>query len=111
MSTLTLEDVAVRYTKRGVSALAGYSDVILPGEWLGLIGPNGAGKSSLLKAIAGLVRSDGRLAVDGVVLDDLNDRSRAALVAYVAQDPLIPNDMTTREYVLLGRTPYIGYFC
>jgi iron complex transport system ATP-binding protein len=110
MSTLTLEDVAVRYNKRGVSALAGYSDVILPGEWLGLIGPNGAGKSSLLKAIAGLVRSDGCLAVDGVVLADLNDRSRAALVAYVAQDPLIPNDMTTREYVLLGRTPYIGYF-
>lgn len=110
MSTLTLDDVGVRYSKRGASALAGYSDVIAPGEWVGLIGPNGAGKSSLLKAIAGLVRSDGRLVVDGVDLNDLNDRARAALVAYVAQDPLIPPDMTAREYVLLGRTPYIGYF-
>jgi iron complex transport system ATP-binding protein len=31
-------------------------------------------------------------------------------VAYVAQDPLIPDDMTTFDYVLLGRTPYVGYF-
>ena len=40
----------------------------------------------------------------------MSDRGRAALVAYVPQAPLIPDDMTVSEYVLLGRSPYIGYF-
>ncbi len=31
-------------------------------------------------------------------------------MAYVAQDPLIPDDMCVSDYVLLGRTPYVGYF-
>ena len=37
-------------------------------------------------------------------------RRRAALVAYVPQSPLMPDDMTGGEYVLLGRNPYMGYF-
>jgi iron complex transport system ATP-binding protein len=28
----------------------------------------------------------------------------------VAQEPLIPDDMCVFDYVLLGRTPYVGYF-
>ena len=28
----------------------------------------------------------------------------------MAQDPLIPDDMCVFDYVLLGRTPYVGYF-
>ena len=75
-----------------------------------MIGPNGAGKSSLLRAVAGLLASDGEVLVGGEHLSGLSDRERAARVAYVAQNPLIPDDMTTFDYVLLGRTPYIGYF-
>jgi iron complex transport system ATP-binding protein len=75
-----------------------------------LIGPNGAGKSSLLKAIAGLVRATGSILVGDVVLDGGDPRGRARQVAYVAQEPLIPDDMNVFDYVLLGRTPYIGYF-
>ena len=37
-------------------------------------------------------------------------RRRAALVAYVPQEPMMPDDMTAFEYVLLGRTPYVAYF-
>ena len=91
-------------------ALSGFSDSVDAGEWVGLIGPNGAGKSSLLRAIVGLVDSSGSIEIDGTPLDQLSDRDRAKHVAYVAQDPLIPDDMTAYEYVLLGRTPYISYF-
>ena len=80
-----------------------------PGEWVGIIGPNGAGKSSLLRAIAGLVAARGTMSVDGIDLAGLGDRERAQRIAYVPQEPLIPADMTVFEYVLLGRTPYIGY--
>jgi molybdate transport system ATP-binding protein len=42
-----------------------------PGEVLAILGPNGAGKTTLLRSITGLTPIDeGRLAVDGVVLDD-----------------------------------------
>jgi iron complex transport system ATP-binding protein len=115
VSALTLSDVGVSYGRKARRdsapiALHPFTDTIGSGEWVGLIGPNGAGKSSLLKAVAGLVGSTGVISVDGVPLAALSHRERAALVAYVPQEPLIPPDMTAREYVLLGRTPYIGYF-
>ena len=108
MSDLVLTDVEVCYD--GHRALAAFSDRIGSGEWVGVIGPNGAGKSSLLKAIAGLVPCGGRIGVGDVTLSDLDQRRRAQLVAYVAQEPVIPDDMSVFDYVLLGRTPYVGYF-
>ena len=111
MGELRCDAVGVRYGRgEQAAALAPFTDTIHRGEWVGLIGPNGAGKSSLLKAIAGLVRHDGQVLVGGDALGDLSDRARAARVAYVPQEPLIPDDMSTSEYVMLGRTPYIGYF-
>ncbi|MEM1335963.1 MAG: ABC transporter ATP-binding protein, partial [Actinomycetota bacterium] len=113
--SLELSDVGVRYaSRRGRAAdrpaLSPFRAEVSAGEWVGVIGPNGAGKSSLLRAIAGLVDHDGRVLVDGVDLTGARERVRASKVAYVAQEPIIPDDMTTREYVLLGRTPYVGYF-
>jgi iron complex transport system ATP-binding protein len=110
MSTLTMVDVGVKYSRRGAPALAGHTETVAAGEWLGLIGPNGAGKSSLLKAVVGLVDHTGDIRLDDESLSAMSDRDRAAHVAYVAQDPLIPDDMTAHEYAMLGRTPYIGYF-
>ncbi len=108
MSIVELREVTVRYGRRTV--LTSFTDRVGSGEWLGVIGPNGAGKSSLLRAIAGLVESDGTIVVDGHDLATLTNRERARLVAYVPQEPLIPDDMTVFDYVLLGRTPYVSYF-
>ena len=103
MGTLELREVTVSYGKRRV--VSPFSELVASGEWLGVIGPNGAGKSSLLRAAAGLLAFEGDVLVEGTALSELSDRERAARVAYVAQDPLIPDDMTTFDYVLLGRTP------
>ncbi len=108
MSELLLADVEVTYGDR--VAVAPFSDTVASGEWVGLIGPNGAGKSSLLRSIVGLTEHDGAISIGGDVLGSLSDRERAKRVAYVPQEPLIPDDMTVNDYVLLGRTPYIGYW-
>ena len=108
MSSLGFECVNVRYGAQ--EALYAFTDQVKPGEWLCLIGPNGAGKSSALRAVAGIVPHRGIITVDGAPLFDRSPRRRAALVAYVPQSPLMPDDMTGAEYVLLGRNPYIGYF-
>jgi iron complex transport system ATP-binding protein len=77
------------------------------GEWVTVIGPNGAGKSTLLRAIGGVVRYTGTLALFGRPAHALPRRERARLVATVPQTPAVPPGMTVLDYVLLGRTPYI----
>jgi iron complex transport system ATP-binding protein len=92
-----------------VPVLHAVSCAVPGGDWLALIGPNGAGKTTLLRAVAGLVPYQGRIEVDQADLGALRGRARARLIAYVPQLPVLPPDMTAAEYVLLGRTPYIGY--
>ncbi|HZD87796.1 MAG TPA: ABC transporter ATP-binding protein [Gaiellaceae bacterium] len=82
---------------------------VAAGEWTALIGPNGAGKTSALRALAGLVRYEGEIAVDGRNARALGRRALARLVAYVPQKPETPPELTVAEYVLLGRTPHIPY--
>ena len=108
MSSLGFECLNVLYDKQ--EAVFALTEQVKPGEWLCLIGPNGAGKSSVLRAVAGLVKYRGVITVDGASIDMRSPRRRAAMVAYVPQSPLMPDDMTGAEYVLLGRNPYVGYF-
>jgi iron complex transport system ATP-binding protein len=79
------------------------------GEWVALIGPNGAGKTTALRAIAGLVPYEGRVHVLEDGASALSRKERARRVSLVPQVPLIPDAMTVRAYVLLGRTPHLGY--
>jgi len=51
MALLELSDVTVRYG--GLTAVAGVSFAVEPGEVRAIIGPNGAGKTSLFNAVTG----------------------------------------------------------
>jgi iron complex transport system ATP-binding protein len=104
---ITLDGVGVRYGT--ASALAEVTDQVQAGEWLGIIGPNGAGKTTLLRSIADLVQHDGKITIGGQPTSGLRRRRLARLVAYVPQHPELPPEMTVGDYVLLGRTPHIGY--
>jgi iron complex transport system ATP-binding protein len=105
---ITFGSVTVRYDS--VPALSDLTEQIGSGEWVGIIGPNGAGKTTLLRAVACLLPHDGTITVDGVSVASLSPKALARLVAYVPQQPELPPDMTVGQYVLLGRTPHIGYF-
>jgi iron complex transport system ATP-binding protein len=91
----------------GSRILDGVSGSVGAGEWVTVIGPNGAGKSTLLRAVAGLIPSLGAVEVGGDAR--LPRRERARRVALVPQSPSLPPQMTVAEYVLLGRTPHLGY--
>ncbi len=105
---IAVEDLTVRYG--GVAALERVSMTVGSGEWAGLIGPNGAGKTTLLRAVARLIRGHGQVTLAGQPADRLSHRRLARLVGYVPQQPVLPPGMTVGDYVLLGRTPHIGYF-
>jgi len=104
---IVLDSVSVELG--GVRVVESVSATVEDGEWVALIGPNGAGKTTLLRAIAGLAAPQGGIEVDGDPVGALGRRRLARRVALVPQTPLMPPDMTVAEYVLLGRTPHLGY--
>ena len=97
---LVADDVVVSYG--GVTAVAGMSLEVRPGEALGLIGPNGAGKSSFLAALAGQNRvSRGRVLLEGRDITKLPSYQRARLgVARTFQMTSEFAGMTTFENLL-----------
>jgi iron complex transport system ATP-binding protein len=97
---------------RGISVALGgrrvLSDVSLEvagGEFVAVIGPNGAGKTTLLRAIAGLIRADGGIAIDGVDLKALSLAARAARIAYLPQGHVFHWPLSVADIVGLGRLP------
>ena len=101
-------DVAKRHeTAAGmVSALAGVSLIVEPGESLAVTGPSGCGKSTLLALIAGLdVPTEGAVSVGDQEISSMPDEDRARLrrheTGFVFQsDNLLPF-LTATENVSL----------
>ena len=107
MTFLVAEQITVDAGRQHLVDRVSFS--VARGEWVTVLGPNGAGKTTLLRAIAGLVRCEGEVTLDGRAARPLAMRERARLVALVPQQPLIPTEMTVSEYALLGRTPHLAY--
>ena len=96
--------LAVRY---GVARAVENVDLIVPEQGVvALLGANGAGKSSILKAIAGLIPSEGQLSFAGEDLGRLSARQRVRRgIVYVPEGRQIVGALTVAENLLLG-----GYF-
>lgn len=92
--------------------LADQSVSIPAGKITGLIGPNGSGKSTLLKALCGInPLRKGTVVINDQPLDQLSSRQRAKQIAYLAQTPSVPGDLTVQNLVKLGRYAYChGFF-
>lgn len=76
------------------------------GGWLAVIGPNGSGKSTLLRSVLGFHPHEGQVLVDGTSTAGMPRRRLARQLAYAPQLPVLPEGISTREYVTLGRTPH-----
>jgi iron complex transport system ATP-binding protein len=104
-----LEVDGVTVTAGGRRLVDEVSFAVEAGEWVTILGPNGAGKTTLLKAIVGLWPFRGHVRLAGLPTQSVAPRRLARLVAVVPQKPVVPEELTVAEYVLLGRTPHLGY--
>jgi iron complex transport system ATP-binding protein len=76
------------------------------GELVAVVGPNGAGKSTLARSAAGIQSlSAGAVRWLG---QELKGRKLAKVRAFVPQRPRVPEGITVREAVDIGRSPHIG---
>ena len=95
-------------TRDRTAILHGIDLAVDTGSWVSLVGPNGSGKTTLLFALAGLIPAAGHIEVDGLTPRRAGRRRVARTVAMMPQRPVVPEGVTARELIALGRTPHIG---
>jgi putative ABC transport system ATP-binding protein len=96
----------VRSPTGDLTILDDISFLIRPSEAVAVVGVSGSGKSTLLSLLAGLdTPTRGRVLLDGVDLNSLDEDGRAALrarrVGFVFQSFQLLHSMTARENVML----------
>jgi iron complex transport system ATP-binding protein len=102
VSGLRIEKLRFSYGRRPV--LHGIDvDDLPPGRVTAAIGPNAAGKSTLFKCIAGLLRPEGGVWLDGRDLRRASRDQLSRLVTYLPQEKPVAAVLTVFEAVLLAR--------
>lgn len=85
------------------------SFAIEQGQVFCILGPNGAGKSTLLNCLANLYTlGSGEILLDGKPLHALSRREVAQWIGYVPQNQDPTYGYTVRDFVVMGRAPYIS---
>jgi iron complex transport system ATP-binding protein len=76
------------------------------GQFTALVGPNGAGKTTLVRALAGLLPSEGMILLEDQALAGFSPRERAKRIAYLPQGNTFHWPMPVEQIVALGRYPH-----
>ena len=118
--TIQLRNLSIGYqTKHSVRTVAeGINGAIRSGELTCLLGANGVGKSTLLRTLAAF-----QPAIKGEILisrkdeggtrkeiSSLSDKALSKLVGVVLTEKPDVRNMSVRELVSLGRSPYTGFW-
>jgi ABC-2 type transport system ATP-binding protein len=87
----------VGFWGRRVTAVAGLSLEVRPGEVFGFLGPNGAGKTTTLKMLMGLIYpSSGTATLFG---QPIGDQAAKAKVGFLPESPYFYDYLTSREFL------------
>jgi ATP-binding cassette subfamily B protein len=100
--SITFEGVGFHYPGSAVPVFDGLDLTIEAGRSLAVVGVNGAGKTTLVKLLARLYDpSEGRIAVDGIDLRELDARDWQQRVAAIFQD-FVHYELPARDNVGFG---------
>ena len=110
---IILRDLGIGYTtKHGVITVAeDINGTICSRELTCLLGANGVGKSTLLRTLSAFQpKIQGEIMIGGRDLSDWTDKELSRLIGVVLTEKPDVRNMTVRELVSLGRSPYTGFW-
>jgi iron complex transport system ATP-binding protein len=111
--TIELRNLSIGYpTKHGLRTVAtAINGTIRSGELTCLLGANGVGKSTLLRTLSSFQpKTGGQILLQGRELTDYSDKQLSRLIGVVLTEKPDVRNMTVRELVSLGRSPYTGFW-
>lgn len=107
--TLRFDAVSLAYARGGSLVVSDVSIAAPPASMTAVVGPNGSGKSSLVRGVLGLMpQHSGRILAGEVDLLGATPRAMSRLVAVMPQRESLAFPMLVRDYVALGRSPFLG---
>ena len=111
--TIQLIDLGIGYqTKQGVKSVAEQiNGTIRSGELTCLLGANGVGKSTLLRTLSAFQpKTAGEIIIEGRELATYTDKELSRRIGVVLTEKPDVRNMSVRELVSLGRSPYTGFW-
>ncbi len=108
-TVLEIRDFSFRVGRKEILRDVSFS--VSRGEYLSIVGPNGAGKTTLLKCIDRLLAGGtGRIELFGRPVESYRQKALARRLSYVPQADGRVIPFTVRQFVLMGRYPYLSPF-
>ena len=116
--TIVLKDLGIGYlTKHGVRVVAEHiNGAIRSGELTCLLGANGVGKSTLLRTLSAFQpKTSGEILFaeedkQSREISEMSDKELSRKIGVVLTEKPDVRNMTVRELVSLGRSPYTGFW-
>lgn len=109
MANVELFHLSIGYNHKAV--LTDICATIREGELTCLLGPNGVGKSTLLRTLASFQpQLSGQILIDGKDIDTYTTKELATVIGVVLTEKTDVTGMTVEDMVLLGRSPYTGFW-
>jgi iron complex transport system ATP-binding protein len=111
--TVRLEKLSIGYKSKGEQKTVGenINATLYGGELTCLIGANGIGKSTLLRTLCSFQpQLAGDIIVEGKSIGQYTDLQLARMIGVVLTTKPHVQNMTVREMVGMGRSPYTGFW-
>ena len=111
--TIRLSNLSIGYRgKNGTRVVAaGINAAIRSGELTCLLGANGVGKSTLLRTLSAFQpKLDGDVLIEGREITTFSDKELSRMIGVVLTEKPDIRNMSVRELVALGRSPYTGFW-
>ncbi len=97
--------------RNNVRVLEDISFVLDEGDVFCILGPNGVGKSTLVRCLARLLAlTGGHIILDGNDIREMNRQDLSKKIAFIPQIHSPGFAYSVLDFVLMGRSPYIGLF-
>lgn len=111
--TIDIRNLSIGYTsKKNTKVVAEQiNSTIFSGELTCLLGANGVGKSTLMRTLTAFQpKLSGEIYIQNKEIADYTEKQLATLVSVVLTDKMEINNMTARQLIGLGRSPYTGFW-